>query len=199
MVALAWGDELSRLDDPEGLDDPEWLEDPDVPGDLERLDYLDRLHERREWGVRRPARPQKFFWRRLVVLCVLSVLGVVAWGATEEVFGAPGASPAGLQACLSPAAVSHSVDLAAASSGAPGGTSSAGATGRQLNLTGDGAGACPQTYVARPGDTIWAIAVRFSGGGDPRPLAAELEAEIGGAALQPGQVLAVPADVPLHR
>ena len=48
------------------------------------------------------------------------------------------------------------------------------------------------TYVARPGDTIWAIAVRFSGSKDPRPLEYHLEQEIGGGTLQPGQVLDVP-------
>ena len=47
-------------------------------------------------------------------------------------------------------------------------------------------------YVARPGDTIWGIAVRFSGGGDPGPLAYELESQIGGGVLQPGDQLTVP-------
>lgn len=47
-------------------------------------------------------------------------------------------------------------------------------------------------YVARPGDTIWGIAVRYSAGGDPRPLAARLESQIGGGVLQPGDRLAVP-------
>ncbi len=47
-------------------------------------------------------------------------------------------------------------------------------------------------YVARAGDTIWGIAVMFSGGGDPRPLAAALEAQIGGGVLQPGDQLTVP-------
>jgi hypothetical protein len=57
------------------------------------------------------------------------------------------------------------------------------------------AGAAPSAthvYVARPGDTIWAIAVRFSAGGDPWPLVDGLEAQIGGGTLQPGQVLTVP-------
>jgi hypothetical protein len=49
-----------------------------------------------------------------------------------------------------------------------------------------------QIYVARPGDTIWSIAVRYSQGGDPRPLVDKLEAEIGGGTLQPGERLAVP-------
>jgi hypothetical protein len=50
----------------------------------------------------------------------------------------------------------------------------------------------PRLYVARPGDTIWGIAERFSGGGDPRPLADKLAAEIGDGVLQPGEVLEVP-------
>jgi len=56
-----------------------------------------------------------------------------------------------------------------------------------------GASRGSQLYVARPGDTIWGIAERFSGGGDPWPLVNKLEAEIGDGTLQPGQVLAVPA------
>jgi LysM domain len=47
-------------------------------------------------------------------------------------------------------------------------------------------------YVTKPGDTIWAIAVRFSDGGDPRPLEYRLEQQIGGGTLQPGQVLRLP-------
>jgi hypothetical protein len=47
-------------------------------------------------------------------------------------------------------------------------------------------------YVARPGDTVWGIALRFAGGDDPRPLAYELEAQIGGGVLQPGDQLTVP-------
>jgi hypothetical protein len=47
-------------------------------------------------------------------------------------------------------------------------------------------------YVARPGDTVWGIAVRFSSGGDPRPLVDKLEAQIGGGVLQPGEQLTVP-------
>ena len=47
-------------------------------------------------------------------------------------------------------------------------------------------------YVARPGDTIWSVAVRYDRGEDPRPLADLLEAQIGGAVLQPGQRLMVP-------
>lgn len=50
----------------------------------------------------------------------------------------------------------------------------------------------PSTYVARPGDTIWAIALRFSGSGDPQPLEYRLEQEVGGGPLEPGEVLRVP-------
>jgi len=48
------------------------------------------------------------------------------------------------------------------------------------------------TYIAKPGDTVWAIAMKFSGDGDPRPLADRLEAEISGGVLQPGDRLVVP-------
>ena len=50
----------------------------------------------------------------------------------------------------------------------------------------------PLIYVAKPGDTIWAIAVRFSGDKDPRPLEYRLEQQIGGGTLEPGQVLRLP-------
>jgi hypothetical protein len=53
---------------------------------------------------------------------------------------------------------------------------------------------CPRAkaYVAAQGDTVWSIAVRFAHGGDPRPLVDQLEDEIGGGVLQPGQRLVVP-------
>jgi hypothetical protein len=72
------------------------------------------------------------------------------------------------------------------------------ATGRLVGATVAGAEAPEsgqvgaQIYVAKPGDTIWSIAVGYSHGGDPRPLVAKLEAEIGGGTLQPGERLAVP-------
>jgi hypothetical protein len=47
-------------------------------------------------------------------------------------------------------------------------------------------------YVARPGDTLWAIAVHYSHGRDPRPLEYTLEAQLGGEPLQPGDVLRIP-------
>lgn len=47
-------------------------------------------------------------------------------------------------------------------------------------------------YVVRPGDTIWGIATRLSGGSDPQPVVAELESEAGGDHVAPGQVLVLP-------
>jgi len=55
---------------------------------------------------------------------------------------------------------------------------------------GAGAGA---VYVVQPGDTFWAIARRLDPGGDPRPLVARLVAAHGGAALQAGERLSLPA------
>jgi hypothetical protein len=50
-----------------------------------------------------------------------------------------------------------------------------------------------RTWVVRPGDTIWGIATALEPGRDVRPLVDRLEAELGTAALQPGQVVRIPA------
>ena len=47
-------------------------------------------------------------------------------------------------------------------------------------------------YVARPGDTLWGIASAVEPGSDPRPLVAELEQQLGGAQLVPGDRLRLP-------
>lgn len=47
--------------------------------------------------------------------------------------------------------------------------------------------------VVRPGDTLWAIAVRLAPDEDPRPLVDELMAARDGAPLEPGEVIVVPA------
>jgi nucleoid-associated protein YgaU len=47
-------------------------------------------------------------------------------------------------------------------------------------------------YVARPGDTLWAIAARLDPAGDPVEVVATLAAELHGAPLRPGAVLTVP-------
>jgi hypothetical protein len=49
-----------------------------------------------------------------------------------------------------------------------------------------------QTYVVRPGDTLWSIALRLDPAGDPRPLVDQLAAQSGGGSLQPGEVLHLP-------
>jgi hypothetical protein len=109
-------------------------------------------------------RPRTFFWRRALVVVVVAALGAMAWLATGKLVSAAGAPAPQGQRCLS--------------GGVPGG--------------GQGAGSCGQIYVARPGDTIWSIAVSYSRGGDPRPLVANLESEIDGGVLQPGERLVVP-------
>jgi Tfp pilus assembly protein FimV len=51
----------------------------------------------------------------------------------------------------------------------------------------------PVVYVVRSGDTLWTIAARLAPGHDPRPLVAELKKIAGGASLQVGQRLELPA------
>ncbi|MFO7590911.1 MAG: LysM peptidoglycan-binding domain-containing protein [Acidimicrobiia bacterium] len=46
--------------------------------------------------------------------------------------------------------------------------------------------------VVRPGDTLWAIAVRLAPDEDPRSLVDELMAARDGAPLEPGEVIVVP-------
>jgi hypothetical protein len=48
------------------------------------------------------------------------------------------------------------------------------------------------TYVVQPGDTLSKIAQHFEPGRDPRPLATELEQEIGSAVVVPGERIHVP-------
>jgi hypothetical protein len=43
-----------------------------------------------------------------------------------------------------------------------------------------------------PGDTLWSIAVRLDPTGDPRPVVAKLEAEVGGDSVVPGEQLTLP-------
>ena len=70
-----------------------------------------------------------------------------------------------------------------------------GTGGRSLATPGAaraGSLAAGTTYVVRRGDTLWGIAERLAGKSDPRPLVAKLEAQAGGDALQPGEVLHLP-------
>ncbi len=47
-------------------------------------------------------------------------------------------------------------------------------------------------YVARPGDTLWTIAREIQPQGDVRPLVDALAAQLHGAPLEPGDVVAWP-------
>jgi hypothetical protein len=47
-------------------------------------------------------------------------------------------------------------------------------------------------YSVQPGDTVWSIATRLDPTGDPRPLADQIESEIGGTNLQVGTQILVP-------
>ncbi|HXZ83175.1 MAG TPA: LysM domain-containing protein [Acidimicrobiales bacterium] len=55
-----------------------------------------------------------------------------------------------------------------------------------------GRGGRAVVYVARPGDTLWAIATKLDPRDDPLQVVATLEAELHGAPLRSGVVLAVP-------
>jgi hypothetical protein len=109
-------------------------------------------------------RPRTFFWRRAIAVTVLVGLGAMAWLATGRLVSAAGAQAPQGQPCLS--------------GGVPG--------------VGQSAASCGQVYVAKSGDTIWSIAVAYGRGGDPRPLVANLESQIGGGVLQPGERLVLP-------
>lgn len=47
-------------------------------------------------------------------------------------------------------------------------------------------------YVVQPGDTLWLIANRLVGNGDPRPLMQSLAPQLPGGVLQVGQRLVLP-------
>jgi LysM domain len=55
-----------------------------------------------------------------------------------------------------------------------------------------GTGTGTVEYTVQPGDSLWSIAVRADPTGDPRPLVAQLAAQIGSNTVQPGEHIAVP-------
>ena len=90
------------------------------------------------------------------------------------------------------------VVVAAQAGVALGGSSLAASERRPTSQPGIAPGA-PEAFTAglrevvvRPGDTLWAIAVRISPDEDPRPLVDELMAARDGAPLEPGEVIVVP-------
>ena len=112
--------------------------------------------------ARRPSR-RTFVWRRVFVLCLVGVVGALAWSLLAAALSAKPA-PAGTLGAQ------HVCGPSPVASGAP----------------------CGATYTVRPGDTLWGIAVRYTAGSDPRALVSQLESETGGGVLQPGEVLQVP-------
>lgn len=142
------------------------------PG-LESLGAVGRNGQQRHPGPRsrdHRNRRRTYFWRRVAVLLIIAALGAVAWSAGQRLVA--GASVETGHGASCPASLRP---VPAAAQGTYGSTAS-----------------CGSPYLARPGDTVWAVAVRYSGSGDPRPLEDLLEAEIGGGVLQPGDVLVVP-------
>ena len=51
----------------------------------------------------------------------------------------------------------------------------------------------PGVYIVKPGDTLWAIARSVAPEADPRAVVQELAEAAGGAALEPGQEIAINA------
>ncbi|MGA2036032.1 MAG: LysM domain-containing protein [Acidimicrobiales bacterium] len=47
-------------------------------------------------------------------------------------------------------------------------------------------------YVVQAGDTLWTIAQRLAPGSDPRPVATQLAAQVGGDTIVPGERLVLP-------
>jgi len=143
------------------------------------------------------SRRRTFFWRRMLVLAAAAVLGALAWAAAQSVLSATGMAAKSARGGGPTGAVSlASADLPVGAVPGQNGALATGLSSRDRPTSecatsrGVEPGGCQ--YVARPGDTIWAIAVRYSGGTDPRALEDALEAQIGGGLLQPGQVLTVP-------
>ena len=67
--------------------------------------------------------------------------------------------------------------------------------GAPLSTSGASSGlrqAASESWVVRPGDTLWEIAFAVHPHGDIRPLVDRLDAEVGGAALYPGEVIPIP-------
>lgn len=70
------------------------------------------------------------------------------------------------------------------------------AGGGPLTTTGVAGGlrtAAAESWVVRPGDTLWSIASAIAPGRDARPIVDRLAGELGGSSLFPGEVVPIPA------
>lgn len=114
-------------------------------------------------STRRSATPSRVLLRRRL-MAVLVVLGLVVLVAAGIRLVSPLVVAPGLASGASPAASS----------------AAAGADAALVPIAAD-------TYVVRPGDTLWSIAERLDPGGDPRPVVDSLRSRAGGAALEAGQ------------
>lgn len=63
---------------------------------------------------------------------------------------------------------------------------------RIVTISGEVPAGSSMAYVARPGDTLWSIAERVEPGSDPRALVDELQSQLRGQLLQPGDRLLLP-------
>ncbi|MEM8926296.1 MAG: LysM peptidoglycan-binding domain-containing protein [Actinomycetota bacterium] len=57
------------------------------------------------------------------------------------------------------------------------------------------AGPGDQLHIARPGDTLWSIAVELAPDADPRPVVDALAAANGGTAIAAGQRIVIPGEL----
>lgn len=115
-------------------------------------------------------RRRTFIWRRTGLLLVVAGLGAVGWSGGQKL-------------------VAGATERPGAGTGCPRSQDPVPAAAQEL---GEVPGACGLVVTARPGDTVWALAVRYAGHADPRRLEDVLQAEVPGGVLQPGQALVVP-------
>jgi hypothetical protein len=47
-------------------------------------------------------------------------------------------------------------------------------------------------YTVHPGDSVWSIATELDPSGDPRPIVAKIDAELGGTSIVPGEHIILP-------